>query len=96
MRVLKQIGQGDENVPVAFTISGGGDQPPPTPTTTGKLLVTVTEDTTSKPIEGATVAVAGKTAKTDKAGKTDFDLPAGDQQLVVTADGFEEGRAAPP
>ena len=28
---LEQIGQGEENVPVAFTISGGGAQPGPTP-----------------------------------------------------------------
>ncbi len=62
-------------------------------TTTGKLLVTVTDDA-SKPVEGATVAVSDKTAKTDNAGKTNFDLPAGDHKVQVTADGFEEGRVA--
>lgn len=30
---LEQIGQGDENVPIAFTISGGGDAPVPPPPT---------------------------------------------------------------
>jgi hypothetical protein len=30
-RTLAQIGEGDENVPVAFTISGGGDGPGPGP-----------------------------------------------------------------
>lgn len=60
--------------------------------TTGKLLVTVTEDATNNPIEGANVAVEDKSAKTDKAGKADFELPAGNHQIVVTADGFEENR----
>jgi hypothetical protein len=86
---LNQIGQGEENVPTSFTISGGGEQPP---TSTGKLSVTVLDEATNQPLEGATVEVLDKSAKTDAAGKTVFTPPPGSHPIRATAEGFEENR----
>jgi peptidoglycan hydrolase-like protein with peptidoglycan-binding domain len=92
---LNQIGQGDENVPVAFTISGGGGGQPPTGT--GKLSVFVYEESADpkvfKPIEGADVEVGGKSSKTKLKGQeavAEFELPVGTHSFRVSAADYEE------
>jgi Putative peptidoglycan binding domain len=85
---LNQIGQGEENVPVSFTISGGGGGVQP-PTTTRKLFVSVAESGTAKPIDGATVVISDKSQKTAGGGKATFDLPPGSHKFKATADGFQ-------
>jgi peptidoglycan hydrolase-like protein with peptidoglycan-binding domain len=85
---LNQIGQGEENVPTSFTISGGGGVTPP-PGTARKLIVTVMENAGDKPIDGATVVVSDKSAKTAGGGKATFELPPGTHKFKATADGFK-------
>jgi len=86
---LNQIGQGEENVPVAFTISGGGGGVQP-PASTGKLTMTVIEEAGGKAIKDATVDIAGKSVKTADTGKAEFTLPPGSHPFRVTAESFEE------
>jgi hypothetical protein len=99
------IGQGEENVPVSFTISraGGGVVPPP-PQTKNKLTITVVTLEGERPIDQATVEITeiegaeGGLAKktTGKDGKVVFDLPQSSGALLVavqvTATGFEQER----
>jgi peptidoglycan hydrolase-like protein with peptidoglycan-binding domain len=87
------IGQGEENVPVSFTLSGeGGVSPPPPPGTGGKVEFTVIDAEADKTLEGATIQAAGKSAKTGAGGTAEMELPAGTQAYAVTADGFEENK----
>jgi peptidoglycan hydrolase-like protein with peptidoglycan-binding domain len=89
-RSVDQIGQGEENVPVSFTLLGdGGDQPPVPPSTSTKLLVTVTDQETADRVPGATVQIEQETKKTNEKGSTEFSPPAGKHRIHVTADGFE-------
>jgi hypothetical protein len=101
------IGQGEENVPVTFTLSeaGGGGGPVPPPSTAKKLKFTVV-DAAEQPIpealveitdiQGASGVLAKKSGKTDAKGKVDFDLPPAEGTMQVSvranATGFEEHR----
>jgi hypothetical protein len=89
---LNQIGQGEENVPASFTISGGGGVTPPGKTR--KVFVSVAEVSTAKPIDGATVTIGGKSEKTKGGGKATFELPPGKHAVKATADGFEPSESS--
>lgn len=90
-RELDQIGQGDENVPTVFTISGAGETPvtPPVTDKNGMLPVLVIDDETEEPIANATVELADQSATTDASGIAELTAPSGDQLLTASADEYD-------
>lgn len=79
-------------MPVSFTVSGDGGGPvPPPPAINGQLLVSVSKVDKGDPIENAVVQVQQQSAKTNRAGKAEFTLPAGKYIVHATADGFGPG-----
>lgn len=88
---LNQIGQGEENVPTSFTISGdgGGTTPPVGPGQREGLTVLVKDKQTGKPIQGAEVKVGDQTDVTGTIGVATVELPPGKHSYEAKAKGYK-------
>lgn len=88
-RELDQIAQGEENVPVSFTISGTGDpstpgtEPPSTEPVS--FAVVVFDKATGEPISSANVELGDQSRVTGPPGRAGFSLPAGKHPYHVEA-----------
>ncbi len=80
----------DEDVNhVELMVSKGGGA-----ATERSVTISAVDEKSTKPIVGAMVKVGGKSAKTSRSGEVKFTLPAGTYPLIVTAEGFQEGRGS--
>lgn len=86
-RGLDQIGQGDENVPTVFTLSGVGGGVVP-PVGTGKLPVTTIEKETTQPVSNVEVVVGEASATTQDGGTATIELAPGSYSFQTTAEGY--------
>jgi uncharacterized membrane protein len=88
-RELDQVGQGDENVPTAFTLSQSGTPSTPPPVTGGQVPVRVLDANSGEPIAQAQVEIGGATAATDNTGSASLGVPAGSQSYRASAEGYD-------
>ncbi len=95
---LNQIGQGEENVPTSFTLTGtgsGGETPVKPPGEKSiELLIRVVEEGSTDTISGAKINIADKSVMSDNSGNAKIQTTVGKQAYEASREGYQTNSGA--